>query len=233
MKDVECADYVDFVGGDGVADGTRHGGQCGLVQDVVHAFCGFAHDMVAANIAFDKFNGVKKWFDIVTFAGGEVIENAHGLSARDKFFNNVGTNKAGTTGNEEGRRFGSVRRIRRIRGIRRSRRIRGLEDWRIGGVRRSRRIRGLEDWRIGNNRRFGRSRRFGRIRSFRWIRHFQFFSKFIDLLKHHRVVFVDKSFIVPSDEVKQGGAVADVLGDVAGPGGDGISVKGAGISPQE
>ena len=53
------------------------------------------------------------------------------------------------------------------------------------------------------------------------------------ITSHHPAVFVDKGVGVAADEVEQGCAVADVLGDVARPGGDGIGVKGAGISPQE
>ena len=53
------------------------------------------------------------------------------------------------------------------------------------------------------------------------------------ITSHHPAVFVDKCVGVAADEVEQGGAVADVLGDVARPGGDGIGVKSAGISPQE
>ena len=52
-------------------------------------------------------------------------------------------------------------------------------------------------------------------------------------LSHHPAVFVDECGSVAADEVEQGCAVADVLGDVAGPGGDGIGVKGAGIPAQE
>ncbi len=53
------------------------------------------------------------------------------------------------------------------------------------------------------------------------------------ITSHHPAVFVDKCVGVAADEVEQGCAVADVLGDVARPGGDGIGVKGAGISSQK
>jgi len=53
------------------------------------------------------------------------------------------------------------------------------------------------------------------------------------ITSHHPAVFVDKCVGVAADEVEQGGAVADVLGNVSRPGGDGIGVEGAGISSQE
>ena len=101
---------VGLIGGDGVVNGTGHGAQGGLVQDVVCAGDGFCAVFQVADVAFDEGevgplvggDFALDFVQVVLVASGEVVQADDGLVQLQEGFQQIGADEACYAGDEPG-----------------------------------------------------------------------------------------------------------------------------------
>ena len=99
-----------MIGGDRVIDGTRHGAQGGLVEDVVHPSDGLLAVFQVADVAFNEAevgpllccDGVLNFVQVVLVTGGKVVQADNGLVEAQQGFQQVGADEAGHAGDQPG-----------------------------------------------------------------------------------------------------------------------------------
>ena len=71
------------------------------MHNEIRAINCLAHDVVAANIAFDEFKVIFKRENILSFSGRKIVQNANFFATFDKIFHNIGADEPTATGNEK------------------------------------------------------------------------------------------------------------------------------------
>jgi len=68
---------------------------------VIHPANGLVHQVITADITFDKVDFVAKGREVLAAAGGKVVDHAHLVPPLKEFFHKVDAEKTGAAGNEK------------------------------------------------------------------------------------------------------------------------------------
>ena len=96
-QDVQRRGDVGAVRGRGVVHGPRHGGNCRLMEHVVHARRSLCRHVCVRQIPFDELSGLDAG-EVGAFARDQAVDDADAVPAAQELFRQVGADEAGATG---------------------------------------------------------------------------------------------------------------------------------------